>query len=124
MLLSQAGFEVIDLPEKHFCCGSAGTYNLLQPEIAATLGKRKAAHAESVDPDIIAAGNLGCMVQIGRYTGVPVVHTVSLIDWATGGPTPAALRGRVLRERQRGAIGPDASADVRPAATSNDAGFW
>jgi glycolate oxidase iron-sulfur subunit len=65
-LLSRAGFTVIEVPERHFCCGSAGTYNLLQPEIAATLGERKAAHIGSVDPDIIAAGNLGCMVQIGR----------------------------------------------------------
>ena len=63
-----AGFEVVDVPERHFCCGSAGTYNLLQPEIAETLGQRKAAHIRTTDPDIVAAGNLGCMVQIGRYT--------------------------------------------------------
>jgi len=123
-LLSLSGFEVIDLPEKHFCCGSAGTYNLLQPEIAATLGKRKAEHAESVDPDVIAAGNLGCMVQIGRYTGVPVLHTVSLIDWATGGPMPAALRGRILREPQPKAIVPETSADTSSPAASNQVGFW
>ena len=86
------------MPEKHFCCGSAGTYNLLQPEIAATLGERKAAHIGSVDPDVVAAGNLGCMVQIGRYTDLPVVHTVELLDWATGGPQPPALLRRKLRE--------------------------
>ena len=123
MLLSRAGFEVIDLPEKHFCCGSAGTYNLLQPEIAETLGQRKAAHAESVDPDFIAAGNLGCMVQIGRYTAVPVLHTVSLIDWATGGPMPAALRARSLREPEPKPTTPD----IAPGATSTppaDSGFW
>ena len=79
------------MPERHFCCGSAGTYNLLQPEIAATLGQRKAAHIDSVDPDIVAAGNLGCMVQIAAYTDLPVVHTVELLDWATGGPMPPAL---------------------------------
>jgi len=96
-LLSRAGFTVIEVPERHFCCGSAGTYNLLQPEIAATLGERKAAHIGSVDPDIIAAGNLGCMVQIGRYTNLPVVHTVELLDWATGGPQPASLSRCKLR---------------------------
>ena len=86
------------MPERHFCCGSAGTYNLLQPEIATALGERKAAHIASVDPDIIAAGNLGCMVQIGRFAQAPIVHTVELLDWATGGPMPPALRGRPLRE--------------------------
>ncbi len=120
-LLAKAGFEVVDLPEKHFCCGSAGTYNLLQPEIAEALGQRKASHAESLDPDFIAAGNLGCMVQIGRYTQLPVLHTVSLIDWATGGPLPAALRGRTLREPQAKpkAIGSDGA-----PAPSGDSGFW
>jgi glycolate oxidase iron-sulfur subunit len=123
-LLAKAGFEAIDLPEKHFCCGSAGTYNLLQPDIAETLGQRKAAHAESVDPDVIAAGNLGCMVQIGRYTDVPVLHTVSLLDWATGGPMPAALRGRDLREPQPKPKRSERSPDVAPSAPANDAGFW
>ena len=123
-LLSRAGFEVIDLPEKHFCCGSAGTYNLLQPEIAETLGQRKAAHAESVDPDVIAAGNLGCMVQIGRYTQLPVLHTVSLIDWATGGPLPTALRRHTLREPQPKPVTPEAIADPVMLAPSNGAGFW
>ena len=96
-LLSRAGFTVIEVPERHFCCGSAGTYNLLQPDIAATLGERKAAHIGSVDPDIVAAGNLGCMVQVGRYTNLPVVHTVELLDWATGGPQPASLSRCKLR---------------------------
>ena len=121
-LLTKAGFEVVDLPERHFCCGSAGTYNLLQPQIAETLGQRKASHAESLDPDFIAAGNLGCMVQIGRYTKLPVLHTVSLIDWATGGPLPAALRGVNLREPQP----KPKAAEVTAGATapSGDSGFW
>jgi glycolate oxidase iron-sulfur subunit len=115
---------VIDLPEKHFCCGSAGTYNLLQPDIAEALGQRKASHAESIDPDIIAAGNLGCMVQIGRYTNVPVLHTVSLIDWATGGPMPAALLRRNLREPQAKPIALETVSGISTPASSNDAGFW
>jgi glycolate dehydrogenase iron-sulfur subunit len=123
-LLNKAGFQVFDLPEKHFCCGSAGTYNLLQPEIAETLGQRKAAHAESVDPDIIVAGNLGCMVQIGRYTHLPVLHTVSLIDWATGGPLPGALRSQMLREPRSEPSASDAITSSGAPAPSNDAGFW
>ena len=100
-LLARAGFEVVDVPERHFCCGSAGTYNLLQPDIAAALGERKAAHVDSVDPDIVAAGNLGCMVQIARFARAPVVHTVELLDWATGGPIPPALEQRKLRQPTR-----------------------
>jgi glycolate oxidase iron-sulfur subunit len=123
-ILTKAGFDVVDLPEAHFCCGSAGTYNLLQPEIAQALGQRKAAHAESTDPDFIAAGNLGCMVQIGRYTQVPVLHTVSLIDWATGGPLPASLRGRPLREPRPKHIAPQTAANTNAAPPANDAGFW
>ena len=87
-LLQQVGFEVVAVPEAHLCCGSAGTYNLLQPEIATQLRDRKVANIESTTPDVIAAGNLGCMVQIGSGTSVPIVHTVQLIDWATGGPNP------------------------------------
>ena len=121
-LLEKCGFEVMDLPEKHFCCGSAGTYNLLQPEIAQTLGERKAAHAESLDPDFIAAGNLGCMVQIGNYTQVPMLHTVSLIDWATGGPVPAALSGRVLRQPGQRPKAIEVAAGM--ATPSNESGFW
>jgi glycolate oxidase iron-sulfur subunit len=124
-LLTRAGFTVIDVPEGHFCCGSAGTYNLLQPEIAATLGERKAAHIASVDPDIVAAGNLGCMVQIGRYADLPVVHTVELLDWATGGPQPPTLSGRTLREP---VPEPDAAvADIVVTSSPvdpNAAGVW
>ncbi len=90
-LLQQAGFEVMDVPEGHLCCGSAGTYNLLQPELAGRLLERKAGHIQSLEPDVVAAGNIGCMVQLRGGLDVPVVHTVELLDWATGGPKPAAL---------------------------------
>src|SRR5918996_635514 len=87
-LLSKNGFVVKDVPESHLCCGSAGTYNLLQPDIATRLRDRKVANIASVKPDMIAAGNIGCMVQIAGGTSVPVVHTIELLDWATGGPRP------------------------------------
>ena len=90
-LLNAMGFRVKDVPEAHICCGSAGTYNILQPEIAGKLRARKVANIESVKPEIIAAGNIGCMTQIGTATRLPVVHTVQLIDWATGGPLPPGL---------------------------------
>jgi glycolate oxidase iron-sulfur subunit len=91
-LLKQAGFTVKDVPEGHICCGSAGTYNLLQPEIASQLRARKVANIERTRPDLIATGNIGCMTQIGKGTSIPIVHTVELLDWATGGPMPEALR--------------------------------
>jgi glycolate oxidase iron-sulfur subunit len=87
-LLSNNGFVVKDVPESHLCCGSAGTYNLLQPDIATKLRDRKIANIASVKPDMIAAGNIGCMMQIAGGTSVPVVHTIELLDWATGGPPP------------------------------------
>jgi glycolate oxidase iron-sulfur subunit len=92
-LLADTGFDVRSPAEGHLCCGSAGTYNMLQPKIAAELGARKAANLERVGPDVIAAGNLGCIVQIRQHTAIPVVHTVELLDWATGGPKPGALSG-------------------------------
>ena len=85
-LLRAAGFEVTDIPEGHLCCGSAGTYNMLQSEIAGRLKARKLANIASVRPDAVATGNIGCITQLGRDAGVPVVHTVELIDWAMGGP--------------------------------------
>ena len=90
-LLDAAGFDPVGVPESHICCGSAGTYNILQPEIAEQLKARKVQNIESVAPQLIAAGNLGCMVQIGSGTDLPVVHTAELLDWATGGPVPIAI---------------------------------
>ncbi|QTL02728.1 glycolate oxidase subunit GlcF [Aquabacter sp. L1I39] len=90
-LLKAAGFTVVEPFESHLCCGSAGTYNMLQSDLAARLRDRKVGHLERLAPDLIAAGNIGCMTQIGSGTQVPVVHTVELLDWAHGGPRPAAL---------------------------------
>jgi glycolate oxidase iron-sulfur subunit len=90
-LLKRAGFDVRPIPEAHLCCGSAGTYNILQPEIAKALRDRKVANIARVKPDVIAAGNIGCLTQIGSATATPVVHTVELLDWASGGPAPAGL---------------------------------
>jgi len=90
-LLRRAGFEVVEPADPHLCCGSAGTYNLMQPEISAELKARKVETLEAKTPELIAAGNIGCMVQIGSATDLPVVHTVELLDWATGGPKPAKL---------------------------------
>ena len=92
-LLKAAGFQVRDVPEGHICCGSAGTYNILQPEIAGRLRARKVANIERIKPDLIATGNIGCMTQIGKGTGIPILHTVELLDWATGGPRPEELEG-------------------------------
>ncbi len=92
-LLRAAGFKVLDVPEAHFCCGSAGAYNMLQPRIARQLGERRAAHIESTGAAALAAGNLGCLTQLSLYTGLPAVHTVELLDWASGGPLPGALAG-------------------------------
>ena len=92
-LLAAAGFEPIDVPEGHLCCGSAGTYNLLQPEIATELRDRKLANIASVRPDLVATGNIGCITQLAAGCAVSVVHTVELLDWATGGPVPKALTG-------------------------------
>lgn len=91
-LLENAGFAVSDVPEGHLCCGSAGTYNILQPEIAVRLRDRKVANIRSVAPDIIATGNIGCITQIGQATEIPILHTVELLDWAYGGYQPEILR--------------------------------
>ena len=95
-LLVQAGFTVRVPAEAHLCCGSAGTYNILQPELAGQLGDRKTANIERLKPDVIATGNVGCATQIGPRIRVPVVHTIELLDWANGGPMPKALEGVVL----------------------------
>ena len=92
-LLAEAGFTVLDIPEGHICCGSAGTYNMLQPELAARLRARKLRNIAAVRPDAIATGNIGCLTQLGLGGECPVVHVAELLDWATGGPVPQALSG-------------------------------
>ncbi|HTI88256.1 MAG TPA: glycolate oxidase subunit GlcF [Alphaproteobacteria bacterium] len=91
-LLTAAGFTVLPIAEEHLCCGSAGSYNILQPELANDLRARKVANLEATSPDVIATGNVGCEVHIAGATAVPVVHTVELLDWATGGPKPPHLK--------------------------------
>lgn len=110
-LLRDAGYEVVDVPEAHLCCGSAGAYNMLQPEIAGELGLRKAGHIASTKPQIATMGNIGCLTQLRRHGDVPTVHTVELLDWATGGPMPPRLQGVALEL-------------ARPAATAASADFW
>ena len=90
-LLTEAGFVVRIPDEAHLCCGSAGVYNILQPDIAARIGERKVENLDKLQAEVIATGNIGCAMQIGLRTGTPVVHTVELLDWATGGPPPKAL---------------------------------
>lgn len=90
-LLTRAGFVVKDVPEGHLCCGSAGTYNILEPGIARRLRDRKVDNIASVRPDVIATGNVGCIVQIGQGTTIPIMHTIELLDWATGGPQPKSI---------------------------------
>lgn len=90
-LLRNAGFTVKEPAESHLCCGSAGTYNMLQPAIAGDLKARKIGNIRKTDPDVIATGNIGCMMQLAEDVGAPVVHTVELLDWAAGGPVPPAL---------------------------------
>jgi len=91
-LLAEAGFVLRTPVDAHLCCGSAGTYNILQPVIAGQLGDLKVQTLEQLKPDVIATGNIGCATQIGVRTSTPVVHTVELLDWASGGPVPKALK--------------------------------
>lgn len=125
-VLGALGYVVADVPEAHLCCGSAGTYNLLQPAIADRLGQRKAANITATRPDVIVAGNLGCLVQISRFTATPVAHLVQLVDWATGGPAPCGLEA--FRPRATPAIEPSAGqASVSEACVANestDIAFW
>ncbi len=104
-LLCKFGFVVKDVPEGHLCCGSAGTYNILQPTLADRLRARKVANIERLQPDVIAAGNVGCITQIAAGTAIPVVHTVELIDWASGGPIPDPLRERAVETPRAAAAG-------------------
>ncbi len=90
-LLRDAGFRIREIPEGHICCGSAGTYNMLQPELSEALRDRKISNIEGLEPDVIAAGNLGCITQLATGTDIPVLHIVELLDWATGGPKPDQL---------------------------------
>jgi glycolate oxidase iron-sulfur subunit len=90
-LLKAAGFEVVEIPEGHICCGSAGTYNLLQPELSGQLRDRKVENIARVKPDLVATGNIGCLQQLANAIDVPIVHTIELLDWASGGPMPAEL---------------------------------
>ncbi len=93
-LLRGAGFDVVDVPEAHLCCGSAGTYNLLQPEFARELRARKLGNIAKTGADIVSAGNIGCLQQLEGGLSQPIVHTVELLDWASGGPKPAAVDAR------------------------------
>jgi len=99
-VLARLGFAVRDVPEGHLCCGSAGTYNMLQPRIARRLAARKAANIAKVEPDVVATGNVGCMAQIASATAIPIVHTIELVDWATGGPIPDGLKRGAARPPQ------------------------
>lgn len=90
-LLRKAGYSIVDIPEGHICCGSAGTYNIMQSEIAGELRERKAENISSVKPDVVAAGNIGCITQLEPALDVPIAHTVELLDWAFGGPVPRGL---------------------------------
>jgi glycolate oxidase iron-sulfur subunit len=92
-LLRNAGFTVLEIPEGHLCCGSAGTYNILQPAIAEELREKKTANIRSVRPDVVAAGNIGCITQLALGMSIPIAHTIELLDWAYGGPVPRGLEG-------------------------------
>ena len=91
-LLEKVGYQVVEPAEAHLCCGSAGTYNLMQPELSSQLKKRKTNHLLATNPDVIATGNIGCMMQIGSDINIPTIHTVQLLDYATGGPKPQKLK--------------------------------
>jgi glycolate oxidase iron-sulfur subunit len=91
-LIKKTGNEVIDIPDGHLCCGSAGTYNLLQSDIAKKLLKNKIVNIEKINPQFISTGNIGCITQIANGTKIPILHTVEIIDWYTGGPKPDVLK--------------------------------
>ena len=90
-LIKKTGNEVHEIPDVHICCGSAGTYNLLQSDIATKLLDNKISNIEKIKPEIILTGNIGCITQIARKTKIPILHTVEVIDWYTGGPKPKIL---------------------------------
>jgi glycolate oxidase iron-sulfur subunit len=90
-LLSKTKNEILEIPDGHLCCGSAGTYNILQPKIAKQLLKDKVKNIEDLKPEIIATGNIGCITQISNGTNIPILHTIEILDWYTGGPKPNVL---------------------------------
>jgi glycolate oxidase iron-sulfur subunit len=96
-LLEEAGFELCPVTESHLCCGAAGTYNLMQPDISDRLGERKARALDATGARAIATGNLGCLLHLSRFTALPVVHTVELLDWASGGEIPGRLRSTAVK---------------------------
>jgi glycolate oxidase iron-sulfur subunit len=114
-LLAAAGFAVAEVPEGHLCCGSAGTYNLLQPELAAALRERKLANIALTGADLVAAGNIGCITQLASDAPLPIVHTALLLDWATGGPRPPGLPPELTRLAADGAAPRPGSAATGPA---------
>ena len=90
-LLTKTDNEILEIPQGHLCCGSAGTYNILQPEIAGKLLNDKVKNIKSINPQIISTGNIGCITQISNGTNIPILHTIELLDWYTGGPKPKIL---------------------------------
>ena len=91
-LLNKTENEIMEIPEGHICCGSAGTYNILQTEIAKELLKKKVNNIEGLNPDFISTGNIGCITQISNGTKTPILHTIEVLDWYTGGPKPKILQ--------------------------------
>ena len=91
-LIEKTGNEIIEIPDGHICCGSAGTYNILQGDIAKKLLENKVLNIKKINPDIISTGNIGCISQISNGTKIPILHTVEIIDWYTGGPKPNILK--------------------------------
>ena len=91
-LIKKTGNEVLEIPDGHICCGSAGTYNLLQSDIAKKLLENKVSNIQKIKPQIISTGNIGCITQIAQKTKIPILHTIEIIDWYTGGPKPKVLR--------------------------------
>jgi glycolate oxidase iron-sulfur subunit len=113
-LLSGAGFETVDIPEGHICCGSAGTYNLLQPEIADKLRARKIANIAKTGADLVATGNIGCIAQLALGSPVPIAHTAELLDWATGGPEPGIVGAYSSRRRKSTGASTDTASAAAP----------
>lgn len=99
--LARAGYDVVAIPEGHLCCGSAGSYSLLQPEIAGALRARKLANIATIAPDAVASANIGCLLHLAGPDAPPVVHPAELIDWAEGGLRPSALKTAVVSDETR-----------------------